>query len=188
MILIGLFQLLLLFLENTGAQARICVPAKLDSLDWDEFKWLYKQQDSTFSGDSVAAYVFIRINPDGTRETREVSELHQPWTDLLASEIDSFEVMRDSLIKRIHAPYRLKYTSTTRNKKQQLALQKKGFSKAFISFHNFGLAADGAIARKVGICVAGPFMINMVRKQRRLVCFGVAILWVSQILVTFKPF
>ena len=148
MILIGLFQLLLLFLENTGAQARICVPAKLDSLDWDEFKWLYKQQDSTFSGDSVAAYVFIRINPDGTRETREVSELHQPWTDLLASEIDSFEVMRDSLIKRIHAPYRLKYTSTTRNKKQQLALQKKGFSKAFISFHNFGLAAAGAIARK----------------------------------------
>jgi sarcosine oxidase delta subunit len=109
---------------------------------------LYKQQDSTFSGDSVAAYVFIRINPDGTRETREVSELHQPWTDLLASEIDSFEVKRDSLIKRIHAPYRLKYTSTTRNKKQQLALQKKGFSKAFISFHNFGLAADGAIARK----------------------------------------
>jgi hypothetical protein len=148
MILIGLFQLLLLFLENTGAQARICVPAKLDSLDWDEFKWLYKQQDSTFSGDSVAAYVFVRINPDGSRETREVAELHQPWTDLLASEIDSFEVKRDSLIKRIHAPYRLKYTSTTRNKKQQLALQKKGFSKAFISFHNFGLAADGAIARK----------------------------------------
>ena len=148
MILIGLFQLLLLFLENTAAQARKCEPAKLASLDWDEFKWLYKQQDSTFSGDSVATYVFIRINPDGTRETREVSELHQPWTDLLASEIDSFEVKRDSLIKRIHAPYRLKYTSTTRNKKQQLALQKKGFSKAFISFHNFGLAADGAIARK----------------------------------------
>ena len=148
MILIGLFQLLLLFLENTAAQARKCEPTKLASLDWDEFKWLYKQQDSTFSGDSVATYVFIRINPDGTRETREVSELHQPWTDLLASEIDSFEVKRDSLIKRIHAPYRLKYTSTTRNKKQQLALQKKGFSKAFISFHNFGLAADGAIARK----------------------------------------
>jgi hypothetical protein len=148
MILIGLFQLLLLFLEQTGAQARICEPATLEKLDWDEFKWIYKQQDSTFSGDSISYYVFIRINPDGSRETREVAELHQPWTDLLASEIDSFEVKRDSLIKRIHAPFRLKYTSTTRNKKQQLALQKKGFSKAFISFHNFGLAADGAIARK----------------------------------------
>jgi hypothetical protein len=148
MILIGLFQLLLLFLEQTGAQARICEPATLEKLDWDEFKWIYKQQDSTFSGDSISHYVFIRINPDGSRETREVAELHQPWTGLLASEIDSFEVKRDSLIKRIHAPYRLKYTSTTRNKKQQLALQKKGFSKAFISFHNFGLAADGAIARK----------------------------------------
>jgi hypothetical protein len=147
MILIGLFQLLLLFFADT-AQERVCEPAKLDALDWDEFKWLYKQQDSTFSGDSIASYIFVRINPDGSQETREMAALHQPWTELLAAEIDSFEVKRDSLLKRIHAPYRLKYTSTTRNKKQQLALQKKGFSKAFISFHNFGLAADGAIARK----------------------------------------
>jgi hypothetical protein len=147
MILIGLFRLLLFFFDVATPQ-RICEQTKLKSLDWEQFKWLYKQQDSTFSGDSVANYVFIRVNSDGSRETRVVSQLHQPWTELLASEIDSFELKRDSLIKRIHAPYRLKYTSTTRNKKQQLALQKKGFSKAFISFHNFGLAADGAISRK----------------------------------------
>ncbi|MEN9960132.1 MAG: hypothetical protein RL045_383 [Bacteroidota bacterium] len=147
MILIGLFRLLLFFFDVATPQ-RVCEQTKLRSLDWEQFKWLYKQQDSTFSGDSVANYVFIRVNPDGSRETRVVSQLHQPWTELLASEIDSFELKRDSLIKRIHAPYRLKYTSTTRNKKQQLALQKKGFSKAFISFHNFGLAADGAISRK----------------------------------------
>lgn len=148
MILIGLFQLLLLFLENTAVKSRICELAKLETLDWEEFKWLYKQQDSTVSQDSIASYVFIRVNADGSQETQVLSELHQPWTDLLAAEIDSFEVKRDSLIKRIHAPFRLKYTSTTRNKKQQLALEKKGFSKAFISFHNFSLAADGAIARK----------------------------------------
>ncbi len=150
MILIGLIPLLWLFFSfgDVDAKPRICEPTKLETLDWEEFKWLYKQQDSTFSGDSVAHYIFIRINQDGSRETREVAALHQPWSDLLASEIDSFEVKRDSLIKRIHPPYRLKYTSTTRNKKQQLALQKKGFSKAFISFHNFGLAADGAIYRK----------------------------------------
>lgn len=150
MILIGLFQLFLFFLglEERPAKQRVCEPVKLESVDWEEFAWLYKQQDSTGVVDSIATYVFVRINSDGTRETREVAELHQPWTELLAAEIDSFEVKRDSLIKRIHYPYRLRYTSTTRNKKQQLALQKKGFSKAFISFHNFGLAADGAIARK----------------------------------------
>lgn len=150
MILIGLFQLFLFFLglEERPAKQRVCEPVKLESVDWEEFAWLYKQQDSTVVVDSIATYVFVRINSDGTRETREVAELHQPWAELLAAEIDSFEVKRDSLIKRIHYPYRLRYTSTTRNKKQQLALQKKGFSKAFISFHNFGLAADGAIARK----------------------------------------
>ena len=150
MILIGLLPLLWFFLSfsDLDAEQRICEPVPLESLDWEEFKWLYKQQDSTFLGDSVANYVFIRINPDGTRESREVAELHRPWTELLTAEIDSFEIKRDSLIKRIHFPYRLRYTSTTRNKKQQLALQKRGFSKAFISFHNFGLAADGAISRK----------------------------------------
>lgn len=150
MILIGLLPLLwfLLGLGDLEASQRVCAPVVLESLDWEEFKWLYKQQDSTFSADSIASYVFIRVNPDGTRETREMKELHQPWSELLASEIDSFEVKRDSLIKRIHSPYRLRYTSTTRNKKQQLSLQRRGFSKAFISFHNFGLAADGAIARK----------------------------------------
>jgi sarcosine oxidase delta subunit len=150
MIVICLLPLLWFFLSfsDLDAEQRICEPVPLESLDWEEFKWLYKQQDSTFSGDSVANYVFIRINPDGTHEAREVAELHRPWTELLAAEIDSFELKRDSIIKRIHTPYRLRYTSTTRNKKQQLALQKRGFSKAFISFHNFGLAADGAISRK----------------------------------------
>jgi len=150
MILIGLFPLFwfLLGLFEQDAEHRNCESMALDSLDWEEFKWLYKQQDSTYSADSVAAYVFIRINPDGTRETRELDQLHQPWAELLQSEIDSFEIKRDSLIKRIHYPYRLRYTSTLRDKKQQLVLQKKGYSKAFISFHNFGLAADGAIARK----------------------------------------
>ncbi len=150
MILIGLFPLFWFFfgLYEQDAEHRVCEPMSLNSLDWEEFKWLYKQQDSTYSADSVASYVFIRVNPDGTRETQEIEQLHQPWTELLQSEIDSFELKRDSLIKRIHYPYRLRYTSTTRNKKQQLALQKRGFSKSFISFHNFGLAADGAIARK----------------------------------------
>lgn len=150
MILIGLIPLLWYFLgvDDSDARQRVCEPQRLETFEWEEFKWLYKQQDSTFSTDSIAAYVFIRINADGSRETREVASLHQPWTELLAAEIDTFEVKRDSLLSRIHAPYRLRYTSTTRNKKQQLALQKKGFSKAFISFHNFGLAADGAIYRK----------------------------------------
>jgi sarcosine oxidase delta subunit len=150
MILIGLIPLLWFFLglDDAEAKQRICEPQHLETVDWDEFRWLYKQQDSTFSKDSVAAYVFIRINPDGKKEIREIRQLHQPWDELLAAEIDSFEVKRDSLLTRIHSPYKLKYTSTTRNKKQQLALQKKGFSKAFISFHNFGLAADGAIYRK----------------------------------------
>jgi hypothetical protein len=150
MILIGLFQLFLFFLglEEQPAKQRVCDPVKLESVDWEEFAWLYKQQDSAVTVDSIAKYVFVRINSDGTSETREVAELHQPWVELLAAEIDSFEVKRDSLVKRFQYPYRLRYTSTTRNKKQQLALQKKGFSKAFISFHNFGLAADGAMARK----------------------------------------
>lgn len=150
MILIGLIPLLWYFLglSDSDAKLRACEPQHLETLDWEEFKWLYKQQDSTFSTDSIASYVFIRINADGKKETREFTELHQPWTELLAAEIDSFEVKRDSLLSRIHSPYKLKYTSTTRNKKQQLSLQKKGFSKAFISFHNFGLAADGAIYRK----------------------------------------
>jgi sarcosine oxidase delta subunit len=150
MILIGLFQVILFFLrlEEQPAKQRVCEPVLLTSIDWEEFKWLYKQQDSTFSTDSIASYVFIRVNADGTKEKREFAQLHQPWEDLLSAEIDSFEIKRDSLKKRIKSPYKLRYTSTTRNKKQQLSLQKRGFSKAFISFHNFGLAADGAIARK----------------------------------------
>ena len=150
MILIVLFQVILFFLslEEQPAKQRVCEPVRLSSIDWEEFKWLYKQQDSTVLQDSVSSYIFIRVNSNGTSETRISSELHQPWVYLLSSEIDSFQIKRDSLLTLIRSPYKLKYTSTLRDKEQQLALQKKGYSKAFISFHNFGLAADGAIARK----------------------------------------
>ena len=150
MILIGLLHLYLFLIgfEEPFAKRRTCEPTKFESLDWDEFKWLYKQQDSTVSQDSISSYIFIRVNSDGTSETRISSELHQPWVYLLSSEIDSFQIKRDSLLTLVRSPHKLKYTSTLRDKEQQLALQKKGYSKAFVSFHNFGLAADGSIARK----------------------------------------
>ncbi len=110
MILIGLFQVILFFLslEEQPAKQRVCETVRLTSIDWEEFKWLYKQQDSTFSTDSIASYVFIRVNADGTKETRQVAQLHQPWEDLLSAEIDSFEIKRDSLKKRIKSPYKLR--------------------------------------------------------------------------------
>jgi hypothetical protein len=150
MILIGLFHLLVFFLgfEEPRAKLRVCEPEKLESLDWEEFKWLYKQQDSTILQDSISAYVFVRVNTDGTQETKVLSELHEPWLNLLAAEIDSFQVKRDSLLTLVKSPNKLKYTSNLRDKEEQLALQKKGYSKAFVSFHNFGLAADGSISRK----------------------------------------
>ena len=90
MILIGLFPLFWFFfgLYEQDAEHRVCEPMSLNSLDWEEFKWLYKQQDSTYSADSVASYVFIRVNPDGTRETQEIEQLHQPWTELLQRSSD----------------------------------------------------------------------------------------------------
>lgn len=150
MILILFVHLFLFFFgpEEPKAKRRICEPQQLEKLDWEEFKWLYKQQDSTVLQDSISSYVFIRVNADGTQETKELTELHQPWLTLLAAEIDSFQVKRDSLLTLIRSPYKLKYTSNLRDKEEQLALQKKGYSKAFVSFHNFGLAADGSISRK----------------------------------------
>lgn len=190
MILIGLIPLLWFFLglSDSDARQRVCEPQRLESIDWEEFKWLYKQQDSTFSTDSITSYVFIRINPDGTKETREFSQLHQPWTELLAAEIDSFKVRRDSLLSRIHTPYRLRYTSTTRNKKQQLALQKKGFSKAFISFHNFGLAADGAIYRKGRYLKRGAIYDQYGLKAKALGLFWGGDFVGFRIQAIFKPF
>ena len=150
MILIVFIQLFLFLFgpEEPRAKHRICEPQRLEKLDWEEFKWIYKQQDSTVSQDSISSYVFIRVNPDGTQETKELTELHQPWLTMLAAEIDSFQVKRDSLLNLFQSPYKLKYTSNLRDKEEQLALQKKGYSKAFVSFHNFGLAADGSISRK----------------------------------------
>ncbi|MFD3409145.1 M15 family metallopeptidase [Aquirufa sp. HETE-83D] len=150
MILIGFFHFVLFFFgfEEPKAKHRICENTKLEKLDWDDFKWLYKQQDSTVLQDSITSYVFIRVNTDGTQETKVSPELHTPWLTLLAAEIDSFQIKRDSLLTLIRTPYKLKYTSNLRDKEEQLALQKKGYSKAFVSFHNFGLAADGSIARK----------------------------------------
>ena len=47
MILIGLLHLYLFLIgfEEPFAKRRTCEPTKFESLDWDEFKWLYKQQD-----------------------------------------------------------------------------------------------------------------------------------------------
>ena len=91
LILIVLFQVILFFLslEEQPAKQRVCEPVRLASIDWEEFKWLYKQQDSTVLQDSVSSYIFIRVNSNGTSETRISSELHQPWVYLLSSEIDS---------------------------------------------------------------------------------------------------
>ena len=170
MMLIGLLQLLFFFLgfEEPKAKRRICEPVKLETLDWDEFKWLYKQQDSTVLQDSIISYTFIRVNADGTQETKNFSELHQPWLTLLAAEIDSFQVKRDSLLTLIKSPYKLKYTSNLRDKEEQLALQKKGYSKAFVSFHNFGLAADGSITRSGKLLRRGEIFNQYGAKAKKI--------------------
>ena len=170
MMLIGLLQLLFFFLgfEEPKAKPRICEPVKLETLDWDEFKWLYKQQDSTVLQDSIISYTFIRVNADGTQETKNFSELHQPWLTLLAAEIDSFQVKRDSLLTLIKSPYKLKYTSNLRDKEEQLALQKKGYSKAFVSFHNFGLAADGSITRSGKLLRRGEIFNQYGAKAKKI--------------------
>lgn len=173
MILIGLFHLFIFFLssEEPKAKHRICEPQRLESLDWEEFKWLYKQQDSTVVEDSVTSYVFIRVNANGTQETKVSSELHQPWLTLLAAEIDSFQAKRDSLLTLIRSPYKLKYISNLRDKEEQLALQKKGYSKAFVSFHNFGLASDGSISRNGKMLRRGEIFNQYGAKAKKIGLF-----------------
>jgi hypothetical protein len=173
MSLIIFIQLFLFFFgpDEPRAKSRICEPNRVEKLDWEEFKWLYKQQDSTVLQDSISKYVFIRVNPDGSQETKELAELHQPWLSLLASEIDSFQIKRDSLLTLIRSPYKLKYISNLRGKEEQLALQKKGYSKAFVSFHNFGLAADGSISRKGKLLRRGEIFDQYGAKAKKIGLF-----------------
>lgn len=173
MSLVVLIHLFLFFFspDEPRAKSRICEPHRVDKLDWEEFKWLYKQQDSTVLQDSINKYVFIRVNPDGSQETKELAELHQPWLSLLASEIDSFQIKRDSLLALIRSPYKLKYISNLRGKEEQLALQKKGYSKAYVSFHNFGLAADGSISRKGKLLRRGEFYNQYGAKAKKIGLF-----------------
>lgn len=160
-----------------------CQAQKIDAIKGQDLLWMYRQRD-TLLGHSKAGTLQLVIDGQSTSlydstSLRYLASLRSDfpaldsiWSPVLRSEINAFDVQKDSLKMRIgHLGWKMRFLQAVRNLERQRQLNRSGRSQVLLSFHNFNLAVDVGLYSRRRYLKRSPRYDRMGKEAKQLGMF-----------------